>query len=61
MSRGSEPELDSRESAKSALELGYQVAVAVEQAARDLEKELQTAYLSFEEPEATTKGNSQCR
>jgi hypothetical protein len=54
-------EPNSRNSARAALELGYQVAVAIEQAAHDLEKELQTAYLSFEEPKATTKGNSQCR
>lgn len=53
---------DQRESARAALELGYQIAVAVEQAARDLEQQLQTAYLTFEEEsEATTKGNSQCR
>jgi Protein of unknown function DUF115 len=61
MSQTAFSDSNSRESARAALELGYQVAVAIEQAARDLEKELQTAHLSFEEPEATTKGNSQCR
>src|SRR5690606_29284075 len=46
MSHGPKDEHDSRQSARAALQLGYQVAVVVEQAARDLEQELQTAHLS---------------
>lgn len=61
MSQGPKDEHDSRQSARAALQLGYQVAVVVEQAARDLEQELHTAHLSFEESKASTKGNSQCR
>lgn len=52
---------DSRLSAKSAVELGLQVAAAIEKAAKELENHLRSASLPLAVQEAEPKGNSLCR
>lgn len=61
--RTSELEGDSRRSAQQAIELGQQVAVAIERAANELERHLRSASKPLEATprEAASKGNSQCR
>ncbi len=52
---------DSRLSAQSAVELGLQVAAAIEKAAKELESHLRSVSLPLEIQDAVSKGNSQCR
>jgi hypothetical protein len=52
---------DSRVAAKAAVELGLQVAAAIEKAAKELERHLRSLSLPLDSQEAASKGNSQCR
>lgn len=59
--RGSDNSQDARSSAQSAIELGTQIATAIEQAAKELETRLRSNSLPRATQGAATKGNSQCR
>lgn len=52
---------DSRVAAKAAVELGLQVAAAIEKAAKELERHLRSLSLPLDSQETASKGNSQCR